>query len=135
LNASAGLDVDLELALFEAEHGDDPRATVENARRAYASRPSIQAADVLAWALYQAGEYEAAQSYSHEALRLGTQDAAKYYHAGMIAYRLGQTTQAAAYLERALAINPYFSILHAESARETLLALQTSSGIGVGRTP
>jgi tetratricopeptide (TPR) repeat protein len=124
LNTSAGLDVDLELALFEAEHGGDPQAAVEQARQAYARRPSILAADVLAWALYQAEDYQAAQVYAREALRLGTQDAAKFYHAGMIADRLGDWQQAQAYLQHALDINPQFSIREAGVARQTLEALR-----------
>jgi tetratricopeptide (TPR) repeat protein len=44
LHASAGVDVDLELALFEAEHGSDPARAVAQARAAYsrtaAARPS-----------------------------------------------------------------------------------------------
>jgi tetratricopeptide (TPR) repeat protein len=134
LNASAGLDVDLELALFDADHGGHPRTTVEQAREAYARRPSIQAADVLAWALYQAGDYREAYLFSLEALRLGTQDAAKYFHAGMIAYRLGEATQAREYLEHALEINPHFSILYTDDARHTLQALPIASEFGTRRS-
>ena len=55
LNASAGMNVDMELALFDADHGSDAAATVRRARAAYAARPGIYAADALAWALYRAG--------------------------------------------------------------------------------
>jgi tetratricopeptide (TPR) repeat protein len=133
LNASAGLAVDLELALFEADHGGTPAEAVRQARLAYAARPSIQAADVLAWALYQAGDLPTARLYSEKALRLGTHDAVKLYHAGMIAYRLQETAQARAYLERALAINPYFSILHSDEARQTLQLLRVSAHTKVQR--
>jgi tetratricopeptide (TPR) repeat protein len=126
LNESAGLEVDLELALFEADHGGNPQTTVEQARQAYARRPSILAADVLAWALYQAEDYQAAESFSEEALRLGTQDAAKYFHAGMIAYRRGDVTQARAHLQHALDINPQFSILYASVAQQTLRTLRSA---------
>jgi tetratricopeptide (TPR) repeat protein len=119
-----GVDVDLELALFEADHGRNPAETVKQARAVLARRPTnIHAADVLAWALYQAGEYQEAQAYSRQALRLGTQEALKFYHAGMIAYRLGDKLQARDYLKRALDLNPYFSILQASEARRTLEAL------------
>jgi tetratricopeptide (TPR) repeat protein len=132
LNAGAGMDVDLELALFDADHsldklgvgGADPAATVERARAAYNRRPSIYAADALAWALYAAGDYTAARRYSQEALRLGTRDATLHYHAGMIAYALGDRATARAELEQALAINPYFSVRHAPTARATLEKLR-----------
>ena len=120
-----GVDMDMEIALFNADQNKDLVATVEQARNAYANRPSIHAADVLAWALYKTGNYEEAQIYSQEALRLDTKDALKLFHAGMIAYRLGDNVQAQAYLEQALTINPHFSFLYAEEAQKTLHALQT----------
>ncbi len=119
-----GVDMDMEIALFKADQNKDLTATVEQARMAYASRPSIHAADVLAWALYKSGDYEQAQIHAQEALRLETKDALKLFHAGMIADRLGDHTQAREYLELALEINPHFSILYAEEARETLLKMQ-----------
>lgn len=118
-----GVDMDAEMALFDADHGRSPAETVKQARTAFAHRPSIYAADVLAWALYQAGNYQEAHSFSQQALRLGTQDALKLYHAGMIAYRLGDKQQARNFLDRALTVNRYFSILYASDARYTLDAL------------
>jgi tetratricopeptide (TPR) repeat protein len=122
-----GVDVDLELALFEADHGGDPATIVEQARQAYERRPGIHAADVLAWALYQAGDFSAAQTYAVQALRLGTEDALKLFHAGMIAYRLGDEAQARDYLERALTINPHFSILYTDEAHHMLKELVPST--------
>jgi len=120
-----GVDMDMEIALFNADQNKDLVATVEQARKAYANRPSIHAADVLAWALYKTGNYAEAQIYSQAALRLDTKDALKLFHAGMIAYRLGHNVQAQAYLEQALTINPHFSFLYAEEAQKTLQALQS----------
>ncbi|MCI0396003.1 MAG: hypothetical protein L0322_13835, partial [Chloroflexi bacterium] len=120
LNAAAGVDVDLELALFDADHGVDPAAALEKARAAYSRRPSIYAADVLAWTLYRNGRYEEAWTYSQQALRLGTRDALLHYHAGMIAQALGRETAAHRHLQEALAINPYFSILYAPQAQAAL---------------
>lgn len=121
---SNGVDTDLELALFNADHGQDPANTIAHARAAYERRPSIFAADVLAWALYQNGEYAEAQKYSEMALGLGMQDALKYFHAGMIAQKLDQPAKARADLEKALAINPHFSLRYAPEAREILTSLQ-----------
>lgn len=129
-----GVDVDLELALFDADQGHDPAGTVARAREAYARRPNIHAADVLAWALYRAGAHQEAQTYAQQALRLGTQDALKLFHAGMIAHRLGERADASDYLGRALAINPYFSIRYADEARHALAELQTVSSAEGRRT-
>ncbi len=119
-----GVDLDMEIALFNADHDQDLETTVTLARQAYANRPSIHAADVLAWALYKTGNYEEARSFSDQALQLETQDALKFFHAGMIAYKLGDTDQAGRYLKQALALNPHFSILHAKEARQVLDTLQ-----------
>lgn len=127
LNAAAGVDVDLELALFNADHGVDPAQTVAQARAAYARRSSIYAADVLAWALFQQGKYDEAWQYAQEALRLGTRDAALHFHAGMIAYKLGDVVKARQQLEQALAINPAFSIRYAPQTRELLRTLGAGS--------
>ena len=114
-----GVNTDMELALFEADHGDAGQA-VTQARAAYAERPNVKAADTLAWALSQAGQQTEAQKYMTEALKLGSQDALFYYHAGMIAYRAGDVTQARARLSQALALNPHVSLIYAPLAQEVL---------------
>ncbi len=122
LNQAAGMSVDMELALFEADYGD-PALALQLARRAYAARPSIYAADVLGWALHRNNRTAEAQIYSEESLRLGTQDALLYYHAGVIAEALGNKEMARLHLQRALEINPAFSILYVEDARQRLASL------------
>lgn len=103
LSAGAGVDVDLELALFEADHGGDPAAAVEQARAAYARRPSVLAADTLAWALHRAGAREEAARYSAEAMRLGSRDPGMRLRAGLIAHAAGDDTAAREHLSLALA--------------------------------
>jgi tetratricopeptide (TPR) repeat protein len=120
LNAAAGMDVDMELALFDADQGADPAATLEKATAAYARRPSIYAADVLAWSLYANGQFAEAWRYSQEALRLGTRDALLHYHAGQIAYAQEDWPAARYHLQEALTINPYFSIRYASQAAALL---------------
>jgi len=121
-----GVDMDMEIALFNADRNQNIDSTVALARQAYDVRPSIHAADVLAWALYKAGDYKEAQVYSLEALRLGTNDSLKLFHAGMIAHRLGDEALARKYFEQALGTNPYFSILYADEAQRTLKSIQRS---------
>ena len=120
-----GVDLDMESALFNADHSIDMPATVALARKAFADRPSIQGADVLAWSLYKAGNIQEASRYSQQALQLGTLDALKLFHAGMIADSLGDKNTAYNDLKQAVAINPYFSILYAEKAQQMLKTLQT----------
>jgi len=122
-DANAGSDVDLERALFEADHGGDHKRAALLARAAYSRRPSIEAADALAWVLYQNGEIASAAVYIQEALRLRTRDALLHFHAGMIAYAAGDERMARHHLQEALAINPAFSIRYASQAEALLLEL------------
>jgi tetratricopeptide (TPR) repeat protein len=126
LHEANGVDMDLEIALFNADHDVDLVSTIEQARRAYERRPSVYAEDVLAWVLFKTGDYKEAQALSEQALRLGTKDALKLFHAGMISHRLGENAKALDYLERALEINPHFSILYAQEAQRTLDELRAS---------
>ena len=123
LFAANGVDTDLELALFDTDHGRDPQAALALARAAYARRPNIKAADTLAWALFKAGQPAEARGYADQALRLGTRDALTLYHAGMIAQAQGDNAAARDYLQRALEVNPYFSALYAPRAQQALAKL------------
>ena len=55
LQRAAGVDVDVELAVYEADHGS-PRRAVELARRGWAQAPSVRSADALGWALTRSGK-------------------------------------------------------------------------------
>ncbi len=55
--------------------GSGSRDALARARAALRERPSIEADDVLAWALVRNGRCEEALRYSQRALRLGTRDA------------------------------------------------------------
>ena len=119
-----GANTDLEIALFHADRGQDLEATVARARAVYAARPSIHAADVLAWALFRSGAIDEASGFAGQALRLGTLDPIKLYHAGVIAKAAGQDEEAKALLEEALRRNPEFSVLLAAEAKAALAVLQ-----------
>lgn len=69
-----GVVIDLELAVFEADH-DDPARAVHLAEAAHADRRTVHPADALAWALHRAGRTSEATPYVAEALRLGTRRA------------------------------------------------------------
>ena len=115
-----GVRTDLETALFDVDHGLRLRQTLSLARRAQRERPSIDGDDVLAWALARNGRCQEALGYSKQALRLGTRDALKFFHRGMIERCLGDDGAARAWFARALALNPHFSLLWTAVAREAL---------------
>jgi tetratricopeptide (TPR) repeat protein len=120
-----GVNTDLEIALFYADHDMNLKTSLEKARSAYKARPSIHAADALAWTLYKTGNHKEAQKYSEEALKLGTRDPLKLFHAGMIAKSLGQKDQARNYLQQATDLNPHFSLLYAVEAADALKSLKS----------
>ncbi len=120
LLAANGVKTDLETALFDVDHGIDLSGTLALARRAEAERPSTDGDDVLAWSLARVGRCREALDWSQAALRLGTQDALKFFHRGAIERCLGHQKAARAWLRRALALNPHFSLLWAPVARRWL---------------
>jgi tetratricopeptide (TPR) repeat protein len=119
LLAANGVDTDIELALFEADHGD-PQTAYEQALAAYARRPGVYGADTLAWAAYRGGRIDEAQRYTSEALRLGSADPSLLYHAGMIALAAGDFATAERHLERALVGEAALPPSYATDARAAL---------------
>jgi tetratricopeptide (TPR) repeat protein len=119
---ASGVMVDVDLALFEADHGD-PSRSLELATAGYALTPTTRAADALAWALHRLGRDEDAAVRSKEALRLGSKDPLLRYHAGAIEAALGQKAAARRDLEMALATDPGFSAIGAAEARRILATL------------
>jgi tetratricopeptide (TPR) repeat protein len=128
-----GVNTDLEIALFYADHNLELQNSLEKARSAYEERPSIHAADTLAWTLYKTGDYQEAQRYVSEALKLGTRDPLKLFHAGMIARALGQNERARAYLQQAVEISPHFSLLYSDAATAELKDLRAGRNTASGR--
>jgi tetratricopeptide (TPR) repeat protein len=115
-----GVRTDLESALFKVDHGIALRRALAEARTAHRARPTVFAADTLAWALARNGRCQEALRYSQQALRLGTRDASFFFHRGMTERCLGDTAEARRWFARALDQNPYFSLLWAPVARKAL---------------
>jgi Flp pilus assembly protein TadD len=116
---AAGVSVDLELALFEADHGD-PGHALDLADAAYARTPTVRAADARAWALHRLGRDEEARISANEALRLGSKEPLFRFHAGAIAAVLGDVQTARRDLGLALAADAGFSPTGADEARRIL---------------
>lgn len=109
LQQSGGQVTDLEMALFEADHGEPARA-VELARRASAERPdNVYVDDALAWSLFRSGDAGAARPWTTRARRLGTADPMIQFHAAAIAEATGDLTTARTSIAKVLATNPWFS--------------------------
>ena len=89
LYAANGVNVDVELALFEADHGGDPQRALALARAAERVQKSVVVEDALAWTLFKAGHPRQALAAAQRALALGTRDAGFLYHRGAIEASLG----------------------------------------------
>ncbi|HVQ91962.1 MAG TPA: tetratricopeptide repeat protein [Mycobacteriales bacterium] len=122
LFAAQGVNVDLELALFDADHGQPTRALAE-ANAEYAVRRPVSVEDGLAWALHAAGRDTDALPHARAAVRLGTHSAQFRYHLGMIEAAVGDKAGARRDLAEALKLNPHFSPVQAPIARDTLRML------------
>jgi len=113
-----------ELAYFYADHDMKLAESLELAKRELDYRKDIYAYDLLAWSLYKNDKVEEACDAMEKALKLGTQDAKLFFHAGMIYHRLGEKEKAKQYLAKAIATNPHFHVLYAETAQKTLEQLE-----------
>jgi tetratricopeptide (TPR) repeat protein len=90
----SGVNTDVDVALFEADHGSPARA-VALARRAWAAAPSVRSADALGWALTRAGRAREALPWAARALHLSSHDPSFNLHAGLAARAAGLPALAA----------------------------------------
>lgn len=127
LLSANGVNGNLELALFSADHRLDLDGGLAAAESEWKRRTSIHAADALAWQLHAHGRNTEALVLANDALRLGTPNALFHFHRGMIQRALGDTESARADLRRALSLNPHFSTLHAPAATEALADLDRTA--------
>ena len=105
------LDRALELALLDSEGTED-----------------IYAYDTLAWIYYKMGDTAKAEEAMNKALRLGTEDALLYYHAGMIHYEQHKVVKAKEYLGLSVAVNPQIHGSNPEEAGALLGEIIQSEG-------
>jgi tetratricopeptide (TPR) repeat protein len=124
-----------DLARFYADHDIKLDEALALAHKEFEVRHDIYTWDALAWALYKNGKYQEASDASQHALRSGTRDALLFFHAGMIASRLGQTSIAKERLQTALSINPGFHVIYAGVARQQLKALDNEAALTASQGP
>ena len=103
------------LALFYADHDIKTDEAYNLAAKEYKERKDIYGADALAWTALKAGKLNEANAAMKDALRLGTQDAKLFYHAGMIEKSSGNDQTAKDYLQKALKLNPYFDVFQVKT--------------------
>ena len=118
-----GANTDLEIAVFEAEHGTSERSLVA-ARAAYATLPdNIYTADALAWALVKTGDVRAARPFMARALRTGSTETRMRYHSAVIAEALGDVETARRDLASVFSRTPPFSDSQRDAARGLAIRL------------
>ncbi|HEY8743464.1 MAG TPA: tetratricopeptide repeat protein, partial [Chloroflexota bacterium] len=122
-----GVNVDMELALYQADHHQNLPQALALAQQNNQLRPSVMAADALAWTRYQSGDCRGAAAAERQAMRLGTRLPLMLFHAGMIARCAGDTATATADLQQAIALNPHFSVLYDGVAETTVAAITGGS--------
>jgi tetratricopeptide (TPR) repeat protein len=125
LFAANGAADDLSASLVAADRGDAAGA-LTHAQAEWGRRQHVLVADALAWALHLNGRDGEALAYADRAAALGGRNAGFAFHRGMILAELGRSEDAVAALDTALAINPYFSPLHAPEAKQELGALRSN---------
>lgn len=124
LQEQGGVDVDLESAFFEADHGD-AAAALAKARAVWdAGRRSLHAADALGWALHATGADRAALPLLRRATALGPAEARPWLHRGLVEAALGLDQAARRSLERGLATDPGTSPWQVRRAERTLAAIE-----------
>jgi tetratricopeptide (TPR) repeat protein len=124
LYREAGVNTDLQIATFYADHDRGPPRALEMAQAAYDEAPNVYATDALAWALYRNGRFAEAGALAREAVSSGALEASFAYHAALIRLALGDESGARDLLSQALALNPRFSPVYADDASELLASLE-----------
>lgn len=119
-----GANIDLELALFLADHGSAEEA-LTLARAEWARSKGIHAADGMAWALHANGRDREALRHARLATRLGTQEPSLWAHRGIIEAALGMTGAARTHLRASVAMDPGESPWQRAQALSALRALPT----------
>lgn len=117
LQSASGSDVELDLAVFRADHDVVDAAAVAKARATSAARPSVYGADALAWTLYRSGDLAGATAVLPEVSRLGTVDSQLLFHRAAILDANGDRAGAVTALAAAATGNAFFSFARQSEIR------------------
>src|SRR5215470_3972807 len=120
IGAAGGQLYNRQIALFYADHDLKSGEAYQLAKSEFEKRRDVYGADALAWAALKAGKIDEARQSVKDALRLGTQDAKLFYHAGMVAQAAGDRASAEEYLRRSLKLNPRFDPRQSQVAKQAL---------------
>lgn len=104
-----GLKDELYMARFFVDHDRQKERALKIAEgRSDTTNPMD--AENVAWVFYKCGKFADAKTMINKALSKGTPDAMRLYHAGMIYAALNDRFPAQEYLQRAVDLNPHFSL-------------------------
>lgn len=113
---------ELYMARFFAEHDRQLPRALAIAQMHQDTKNAVNA-DTVAWCYYKNNKLPEAKAQIKRALTAAAPDAPVLFHAGMICARLGERPVAQKYLYQALSRNPYFSLMDATVAVDTLKTL------------
>jgi tetratricopeptide (TPR) repeat protein len=118
LGSIQGAVYDRQLLRFELDHDGATAEVLAAAQKSLASRPDSTGHDVVAWAFYRLGRYDAAAAEIRAARAYGADDARLRFHDGAIALARGDRTRGRSLLEGSLANGPALDpIERAEASR------------------
>jgi len=109
---------------FYADRGIELEASLSLAEADLATRTDLYAYDTLGWARLRNGRALEALRAFEQALALETPDASLHYHAGLAHLALENSSGARIHLQKALELNPRFSLVDAPRARALLESLK-----------
>ncbi len=98
LSRANGVDIDLEVALYRADHNLTP-ALIASTRRALTARPGLTGHDSLAWVLHRLGQDREAKTEIAQVIAMGDRDPIYRFHAAAIALGAGDRALASAQLD------------------------------------
>jgi hypothetical protein len=119
LLAGAGVNTDVELAIYKSDHGSRAGG-LALARAAWAAAPSVRSADALGWALTRSGRANEGLRWARRALKMGSLDPSLRYHAGMAALAAGRRAEGRRNLRLAIAHGLAAQPFHLQRAQEAL---------------
>jgi tetratricopeptide (TPR) repeat protein len=114
-----------ELIFYYSDHTRNWPQALSVAQHEIGVRHDVWTQDAYAWALYGNGHYADANAQMEKALAVGIRSAQLFDHAGNIALRLGNQTEALRYFEASLQADPASE--HAADARRELGQVATSN--------